>query len=399
MALKIVFQEALIIAGINLDLVQRCLDQSLDPSTSLLESGAYKTYCADLFKPGETDVILFGDLDHFITTAGKVVHAQMEQDPRLAGVEKQLADMQGLTTLALACYDDGGPLLNSKLVLGIDRNVLSPTLATAFGVEPMTNPTLDKVPAKALIYSWQNNFNAAFYWQEFQKSPELTPENIEKIKNEFALNTGVELDNFLAAFGSQVGFLINDINTGGMFPIPEAALVFEVKNPVLVEQAIQTVVGQMGMPLQQEAHNGIGISYVALPMGADLSPAYVCADGFCTLTVNKNLLTSMLDASQNGSIKTQPGFKAVNRGITGKNNQVSYANVEGLIGKTKDISAWALAWMAATQPDRGEKGRRMVELVLNPLLDGFSMYNSIGSRVYIENDRMVSDTYVSVNRP
>jgi len=391
--------DELVIAGMSLNLLQRCLDQSLDPGSSLLQAKAFNTYCGDLFKPGQTDLILFGDFDYFISTAREVARAQVEKEPEMAVLEMQLAKMKGLTALAMASYDDGGPLLHNRLVFGIDRNGLSPTLERAFGVKPADNPTLKNTPSEVLMYSWQNNFDLSFYWQEFQKNPELTPENIEKIKQEFSQNTGLELDSFLAAFGNQLAFLINDINTNGMFPIPEVALQFEVKKPGMIDQVIQKLGGQMGMPMQQETHNGVDLTFVALPLGADLSPAYVCQHGFCTIAVNKRLLKSILDAPKNNSLGDQPDFQVVDQGLSGQNNQISFMNVTSMIAKSREVASWSLAWMAATQPDQGKKAQKVAELVLNPLLDGFSMVNSIGSRVYVKDDRLVNDIYTSVNRP
>jgi Protein of unknown function (DUF3352) len=391
--------DGLLIAGMSLDLVQRCLDQSLDAASSLLQSKAYKAHCADLFKAGETDLILYGDLRYLMDTAHKIVSTQAENKPDMVVLKRQLEEMQGLETINLACYDDGGSLVQSKLVVSFDRSRMSPTLAKAFSVKPGDNPTLQYVPAKVLVYSWQNNLDLNLYWQKFLKSPEIGPEKVEQIKQEFSRNVGVELEQFLAAFGSQVGFLINDVNTNGMFPIPELALQLETFQPETVEQAIGNLVNQFGMPLQKASYNGAEIMFVALPLGADLSPAYVCKDGFCTIAVNKRLLESMLDSPEKGNLGDQKNFKEVDKGLSKANNQISYMNVEGMIAKSYEVISWAMAWMAATQPDKGEKAQKVVELVVNPLLDGFSMFKAIGSRTYSGEGHMTTDVYTSVQRP
>ncbi len=391
--------DGLLIAGMSVALVQRCLDQSLDAASSLLQSKAYNAHCADLFKAGETDLILFGDLHYLLNTAQRAVSVQAEKEPDMVVLKRQLEEMQGIETVNLACYDNGGSLVQSKVVVSFDPSRLSPALAEAFSVKPGDNPTLKYAPAEVLVYSWQNNLDLNFYWQEFLKNPEISPEKAEQIKQEFSRNVGVELEQFLAAFGSQVGFLINDVNTNGMFPIPELALLVETRQPETVEQAIRNLANQFGMPLQKASHNGAEIKFVALPLGADLSPAYMCKNGFCTIAVNKRLLESMLDSPEKGDLRGHANFKAVDKGLAAANNQISYLNVEGMIAKSRDIISWGMAWMGATQPDKGEKAQKVVELVLNPLLDGFSMYKAIGSRTYTGKGHVTTDVYTSVQRP
>lgn len=391
--------EGLLIAGMSPEPVQRCLDQSLDPASSLQQSKLWKLHGADLYKAGETDLLFFADLDYILDTSQKALSTQVEERPDLLVLKKQFDDLRALETISLASYDDGTSLLESKVVVSFDPNRMSPTLEQAFGTKPQDNPTIKYVPAGALVYSWQNNFDLNFYWRELLKSPELGSEDLDEIRREFAAFAGVELEQFLAAFGSQLAFLVNDVNTGGMFPVPELALHFEIKDPAILEQAVQNLVGQSGMPLQKESYNGVDILSVSLPLGANLSPAYACDKGFCTLAVNGQLLKSMLDSPQGSSLSSQANFKIVDHGITGKNNQISYLNIEAMIVKARDIVSWSLAWATATQPDKGEKARRLAALVIDPLLDGFSMYKAVGIRSYVEQGRVTTEAYTAVQRP
>ncbi|NLV23482.1 MAG: hypothetical protein GXY54_01705 [Deltaproteobacteria bacterium] len=54
--------------------------------------------------------------------------------------------------------------------------------------------------------------------------------------------------------------------------------------------------------------------------------------------------------------------------------------------------------MALIQPDKGEKFRRIVDAGIHPLLEGLSGIKAIGSRTYVEKNRMISDLYVTMER-
>ena len=97
-------------------------------------------------------------------------------------------------------------------------------------------------------------------------------------------------------------------------------------------------------------------------------------------------------------MSSHPSFKAVDQGLTDKNNQVFYMRTEGLVAKTRDIVNWAMTWMAMSKPEEAEQARQIVELGVNPLLDGLSMFKAIGGRTYNLEDRINSDMQVLLDR-
>lgn len=390
--------DGLVVAGLSAAPVKRCLQQSLATTPSLLQNQAYQTRCAPLFKAGKTDLFAFGDAGRTVALLQEAIEHQVASEPQMAPFKNQLERIQGIETISMVQYDDGSPLVRLKMVVGIDKERMAPSMAKATGIAPIPNPTLACIPADALIYSWQNNFDIKFYWQELQRHPAMTPETVAQIKQAFAKNTGMELDHLLEAFGTQVGMLVNDLNMGGMFPIPELALFVQARQPEVINQLIKQQAGQLNMPVLQESYQGTDLQYVTLPLGGDLSPAYAFSKGFCTLAINRTLLKSMLDEAGTNRLSSHPSFKAVNQGLTDKNNQVFYMRTEGVVAKARDMINWAMTWMAMTKPDEAEQARQIVELGVHPLLDGLSMFKAVGSRTYTQEDRINCDMQVLLDR-
>lgn len=392
--------DGLMVAGLSAAPVKRCLDQTLDQTSSLLQSQTYQRHCAGLYQPGQTDMVAYADADKVIATITEYVNSLLGIDPDMAALvktKKQLESIRGLESLNFVQYDDGGPLVRSKMIVAIDENRLSPTLAAAMKTAPMTNPTLKNVPAKALMYSWQNTVDLKLVWEEVKQLPEMKPEVLEQIEQTVAMQTGMEMEALLAAFGSQFGLLINDINMGGMFPIPELALFIEVKQPELIDQLLKQQISQFNMPLQKETYRGADVQYLTIPMMANLSPSYILSDGFCTLSSSQTLLKGMLDAPD-ASLAGDPDFAALGQTMTAENNQVFYLDTAGMVAKTRDLINWAMSWMAMTKPEIIQQTQQVMELVVNPLLDGFSMVKAVGGRTFNEKTHISSDFHVLLDR-
>ena len=390
--------DGLVIAGLSPTPVERCLQQSLATTPSLLQSKAYQARCAPLFKAGQTDLFAFGDAGRVITLLREAVEHRAASEPQMAQLKTQLERFQGIDTVSMVQYDDGSPLVRLKMVVGIDKEHMAPPVAKAAGTKPIPNPTLARIPADALIYSWQNNFDVKYYWQELQRHPAMTPETVAQMKKTFAEKTGMELDLLLDAFGTQAGLLVNDMNMGGMFPIPELALFVQAQQPDVINQFIRRQAGQFNMPVLQESYQGMELQYVMLPLGGDLSPAYTFSNGFCTLAINRTLLKRMLDEAGTNRLSSHPSFKAVSHGLTDKNNQVFYMRTEGLVAKARDIINWAMTWMAMTKPEEVEQARQIMELGVHPLLDGLTLFKAVGGRTYTGENQINSDIQVLMDR-
>ncbi|KJS30523.1 MAG: hypothetical protein VR64_14925 [Desulfatitalea sp. BRH_c12] len=386
------------IAGFSAAPVKRCLDQSLNESTSLLHAPAYQKHSADLFKSGKTDLLAFADVADILRTLGETVDHFNEDIEQRKILHAQIDQFRGIETLNLTGYDDGSPLITYKMVVGFDRQQMSPKMTQITRFTPTANPTLKRIPANVLLYSWQNNFDLASYWAEFQENPQISLETVQDIQSTFETNMGLTLEELLQALGTQAGLLINDINTGGMFPMPELALFIEVKQPEIIDQLIKTQASQYNFALQTEPYKATVMNYTVLPFGDNLSPAYTMADGFCTIALNRMLLKTMFDTEGSGALTGQPNFQAVDQGLTAKNNQVFYMNPQGLLDKTRQTISWAMAWMAMTKPDDAKRAQQIITLGIDPLIDGLSMIKAVGGRTYIEDDSVHSDTQVLLDR-
>lgn len=390
--------DGLMIAALSPKPVKRCLDQSLKPDTSLLQSELYKKNAAELFKPGKTNMMAYGDMHFFLNTIMETLSNQSHNQDDLDALKLQFERMKGIQDIAFASYDDGGPLVHSKMIMGVDKKAMSPEIALAINTSPGSNPTIGQIPADTLLYSWQNTFDIKVYWEMIQKDPELTPEMINEIKEAFKVKTGITLDQFLDTFDNQIGIMIKAFNMDGMFPIPELALFVKVKETETINTLIKGQINQTGMPLMQEDHKGSKIEYMVLPVGGNMSPSYTFSNGFFMLAINRELLKSMLDTDKQNDLTTNSGFKAVDKGLSGENNQVGYLAMEDLITQVQSMIDVGLSWMAMAKPQDMAKAKELVDVGVNPLLEGLKMYKSLGSRTYSEKDRICSEMYVSLDR-
>ena len=178
--------------------------------------------------------------------------------------------------------------------------------------------------------------------------------------------------------------------------MPELAFLAEVGQPEVIDRLVDAAVRNFGLAMATEDFRGSTIRYVALPYGEEISPGYTVRDGFLVVASGRGLLKTLLARDAGGKgLADSPSFRAVNRGLTDPGNQVVYLYTAEAAARAKDLLKWALS-LAMMTGKAGDAGQ-MVFLsskVVEPILDGLSMYPAMGSRTVFRENGIQSDAYV-----
>ena len=267
--------------------IVRCLAPR-DPAamSSLAQSPDYAALRGELAAAPETArffvwVDLHTILDTWFNRADKVGAG----DAAMAETEKLWGGFNQAKPVIAAVITNEGDLVHHRWRVRYTSGDLSPEMAQLLDVPPELNTTLPWMPEAVLYYSWQNNLDQIL--ESVLDLSRLDPDETAAFRQEFAVRTGVELENAMNAFGRQFAVMIRDIKTGGMFPVPELALMAEVGQPEIIDRLVESVVRNFGMAMATEDYPGGRIRYVALPYGEDVSPGYAVRDGFLVLASSR----------------------------------------------------------------------------------------------------------------
>ncbi len=358
----------LVIAGMEPGVVQKCLDQSLDPESAMLNSDSYKANAAELFMEQPHDIAFYGAFSK-------------------SGVQDA-----GMVVCTLP--DDR---IKVKTIMGMNPDIMPHSAVRMTGIRPADNPTLQYVPSGALSCAWQNTFDVDIFWQMLQEHPQVPAELLTLIQKRFFDQTGMSFESFRALFGTQAGFVINEIHSGNMFPVPELALMVEVTDTGAIDRLIREQVKQIRLPLMDEKVGDTTVNYTMLPLGASLSPAYTFRDDFLILATSRELLSTMLTREPGDSISADADFQAVDCGLTKKSNQAGFTRSGAMLSRVQDILTWAMVFGAMARPaGEVETTRQILDTLVYPVMDGLEMVRSVGFCTVNEENRLVSRMLLSL---
>ncbi|MCD4764531.1 MAG: DUF3352 domain-containing protein [Desulfobacterales bacterium] len=389
--------DGLLVATLDRQAIKTCLDLRKNQQPSLDQNEYYRNLRSKLASPG-TKTFVYNNTKKMYESILNISRLIIKEE-EFSDTERSLAAFNGLKAIGFASYDDGSDLLQDRTLVMIDKKGLEPVYAKAYCSEPGENKTLQIVPDNTLVYYWANNMYLKSFWDIYFENQYLNDEEKESMKTSLEKETGVSFDEVLQAFGNQFGLILTDINTGGLFPIPELTFFVETANQDTVAKLMDSVTQKSGMVLQKEEFNDIKINYIMLPFGNDVQPAYAFFNGFCIVSINHQLIKDIISTYKNGdNITTDKDFPAVNKGLTDKNNNIMFVKFDQLIDKIKELVIFGRNMIVLKDQGKAEKAAIVISGVINPALDGLKMYRTIGSRTFTKEDEIEADIYYKIDR-
>ncbi len=372
--------------------VVRCLAES-GARNSLARNPAYAAMRAELGSGGE-GAFVWIDLQRTLNLFFMLAAQAGMDDADVAQARRDWAGLLEARPVIAAKAVEDGEAVHHRIRVRYNASDLSPEAAGILGVPPSANDTFHWVPEEALYYTWQNNFDQVL--ASLLDLSRHDGKGAAAFRRSFVDRTGVAPDDVVGAFGSQIAFMIRDIRTGGLFPVPELALMAEVVDPAVIDRLVETAAVSFGLAMAEEGDGEGRIRYVWLPYGKDISPAYAVSQGFLVVASSRGLLKSLLSRGDGWQplMDSQP-FRAVVKRFSDPANQMTFLRSGQAAKKAGDLIRWGLS--LAVMTGKAEEARQMIYIankVAAPILEGLSTYPAVGSRTVIQEDGIQTDVHV-----
>jgi hypothetical protein len=390
-----------LIATFDLKTLQKCLDLKTNKQPSLANNEYYQDLSKRLAAPPYR-AFAFNNTEKMyenITLLLAHLSGSDKQHKEMKQIAASLDNWKGFNALGSAAYKDGSDMLQTKLLVMFDKKQMSAEYAKIFSFQPTENRTLSFMPEEPLVYYWTNLVDSKTLLNFYLKTSNLDEKTITAMKAKFKKQTGVEFDEALQAFGNQLSFVLTNVKTGGLFPVPEMSLVLQTKNRDTVLKLVNSLIRQSKMELLEEEINGTTINYLVFPFGNDLQPAYAFMEDFFIVSINRELIKNMIGVAENGkNIASGQAFALVNKGLTDKNNIISFVKIDRLIDRIIDIFEWRDRLKALKAEKQSHKSDIAKDKIVIPVLESLQMYVAFGSRCFINDSELTVNSFYKIEK-
>ena len=345
----------LLIIGMSEESVLLCVDVALHKRKSLFQDDRYSVTEAEL--PDNRDILGYIRVDALASYL-KQISGVLASVPSLqkGNFSEVYNKMKGFYTFGYA--QTLGDLSESKTVVMFDKKEVSSNFRKICSVKPQKNHALRFIPKGIIAYNWSNWFDANAFWEKFQgeKSRMKTALPVSQIADiDEKWREKIE-NEIIPAIDNEIGIVVKDIDSTGLFPVPEAFIFLEVTDTSDALQIMDALTKENNLSFFDETYRDVPIKYMTIPFISGLEPAYCVIDGYLLVSTSRQMLKGCVDSynDEKLSILADPVFKAVDFGITNKNNSTSFLRPDILFGRVEDLvkKATGLMSLAVTPMSR-----------------------------------------------
>jgi len=391
--LSTVTVEGLIVAALEERLVRKSIDYYDSKENTLSDNKEFKKLRKN-FKGARFFSYL--SLPAFFEQ-GKMISENLQDEERKEFL-RLLEHWKGWGAAAYGAWYEKG-IIKDQVEIFFDKNKLDSKVARlCCDVKPSTNKTLEMVPADTLFYYWTNTLNLPLIWELY--STTLTrqkPEALDLLRQELRDTVNVELEEILAMIDKEFALIIKDVGSEGI-PLPKVSAIVQLKEPDRFLKIFHTLLEEGDIPLSKKKFMNHTVTYWGIAPQGGLQPAFVVIDNYLLLSNSIDLVKQIV------SLKTDPEktllqsaeMKVVGRELEEKNNSAAYVHIALLADAFKNLATWASGMAIIQGPEAAREADIIVNKLILPLLDGVSMYSTLGSRSIINKDSIILESTTTV---
>ncbi|MDY0131837.1 MAG: DUF3352 domain-containing protein [Desulforegulaceae bacterium] len=246
---------------------------------------------------------------------------------------------------------------------------------------------LSMVPKDLVSFSWQNKFNP----EKFIDNIFNDKEKLKEFEQKLLFETQVDPRTFYNEFKGELGIIITDTDTRGIFPVPSLAFVFDKKAGPVFNKGFDSIRKKQNnlIPLQNKTLNNVKIKSIPLPFGKSIEPSWGYFNDYFIVSVNTFVFQKIIDSGKSGnSIENNSNFKFIKEQFPEEFNMISFFDTIKFLDNLKDSGRSILKLSKFKSPDLTEKGEILLDEVLVPLFDGLSIYKAFGNASVFEDDKL-----------
>ncbi|MBU1140358.1 MAG: DUF3352 domain-containing protein [Proteobacteria bacterium] len=383
--------KGLVVAGLDERLVRKSLDCYDEKKNTLQQNKAFQRLRQNLKR---SKLFTYLSLPA-LYEQGVMISKNLPEEDRQAFLVF-LKQWEGWGAAAYGAWQEKD-LVQDKAMILFDVKKLDARVAQLCSVKPSTNNTLPMVPADVLFYYWSNTLNLPLVWEIYSSWMVDQPGDMTVLRQEVKDSTEVELDDILGMVGKEFAVIVKDVDSKGI-PLPKAALVIQLKDPVAFFAVFEKLITAAEIPVSKEKYKNETIVYWGLAPQGGLQPAFSVKGEYLLLSNSIDMIKQIVKqqiAPKNNFLKNK-GVKQVGSGLFLDNNSSAYIDIALLADVLKNLASWAGAIATLQGPEVAHTSQVVVEQIVLPLLDGAAMYSKLGSRSIIGKDNIVLESTTSI---
>jgi hypothetical protein len=289
--------------------------------------------------------------------------------------------------------------IRDKGIFVVDKAKLDPTLRNFYATPPEKNSSLAIVPQNVLAYYWTNTMDFPTYWNMYLQGSGFSRQKIETIRKGTIRQFGMDMETILGLLDKQCGLLVQDRVGKRFLPIPDFSLFIRLKDSRQLVDLARNFLKNNALLVQTKEYKGVDITSLSAFAQGGLMPVYAIHDQYLIVASSMMMIEQIVDTMKEGhGLADNPRFQKVSAGLLDENNSVGYIRIGDLMHTVKGMVGWGRAIVAIQDRKNAQNAEIVIDRLVNPVLDGFSMYSDFGLHSRIDPNQVLIESTTLIEK-
>lgn len=309
---------------------------------------------------------------------------------------KELATTVGFTHFGYGSWNKRKSVID-KVLVQYKSDEVNSVVRAHINAAPTHCSMLSLTTENPMAFYWSNTLKLKDLLGYFDKHKELAP-HIEKLWTTVAGITGKNAEEIFSFLEEEISLVLEPGVQDEFFAVPLGMVFLRVKNVPELRTVIEQLIDAYDLPITVNAYGQVRYSYWTPSPQDGLQPLYGFWEDLFFFGNSPKLLEMIVDRKiDDFSLLDNAAIKILDPGFAGKNNSITYLNNVELL---KVVQRWlGLLGMTLAIEDREKayKVHTVLNEIINPLLDGISMYEKSSTRSFFTPEMVVIDSITNKN--
>jgi hypothetical protein len=378
--------EGFFVMSINEKQLRRCIDTFDHELPALADNDNFAEIRKNFAMPDRFFYLPVNDARKFVT--------ERVSDRSFTGKElllKEMATTVGFADFAYGSWNKKKSVID-KVLVQYESDEVNSVVKNHIDAVPSRCSMLSLTTENPMAFYWSNTITINHFLRYIEKSREAEPQ-LEKFWSNVESVTGRNAEEIFSLLGEEVSLVLEPGPEDKFFSFPLGMFFVRVKNVPELQAIFEKLIDEYDIQVSVRSYGPIRYTFWTPSPQDGLKPLYGFWDDLIFFGNSSRFLKRIVDRKAGDfSLLDNVDVQSLDPGFNKKNNSITYLNNVELIKVLQKWLGLVGMTLAIENKETAYKIQTVLEEIINPLLDGASMYERSCTRSYFTPEMVIIDS-------
>ncbi|MGI9536370.1 MAG: DUF3352 domain-containing protein, partial [Desulfocapsaceae bacterium] len=250
-----------------------------------------------------------------------------------------------------------------------------------------------KVPPDTIIYHWSNQFSPEAMLGMLGQDQVLSDAPETKFVGDLSQITGLTVQELFDLFDNELTLAVRGINDNQLVPMPRFLLSVKSREVEKLKEVVDRLIEHYSIPVRRTSEGETDIiSWGGIVGIGSILPTLSFNDEAAIISSNRAQVRNYVAPQNPQSLADLESFQIMSKGLLKPSHSFTYLDLAHTAEMLQEMVSWGGTMLAIKDRELARKSKVLIDDLINPLLEGLSMYSIICSRKYLEGNTIVFES-------